>query len=147
MCAPNTIAAKDPLGLAAGIATGGLYTAGTGAAQVFGGKPGTNIDEMTEEDTNKYLATLESKRAEADAKHGAGYTDKLVGIVKGRYKAKSDEARAILAPDLTVKAVQEARKRQARQLTLGQGRRSTFLSGPAGDTSAKPLAYKSLFGQ
>jgi hypothetical protein len=65
-------------------------------------------------------------------------------------KAKQDDineaARKLIPPDLTDKAVQEARARAARQLTLGQGRRSTFLTGPGGVTAPKPLAYKSLFG-
>lgn len=63
-------------------------------------------------------------------------------------KAAADEAtaRALIPPDLTDKAVQEARARQARQLTLGQGRRSTFLTGPQGVTAQKPLGYQTLLG-
>lgn len=58
----------------------------------------------------------------------------------------ADLARSMLPPDATDKAVQAARKRQALLLTMGRGRSSTFVSGPAGDTSAKPLGYRSLLG-
>lgn len=46
----------------------------------------------------------------------------------------------LVAPDLTDKAIQEARKRQL--LMPGQGRRSTFLTGPMGVEGAAPTVRR-----
>lgn len=75
---------------------------------------------------------------EADAAAAQAETDAAA------LKAEGDRLRA--TPDLTSAAVQEARRRAVRQLTLGSGRRSTFLTGTSGLTTPKPLSYTSTLG-
>lgn len=50
-----------------------------------------------------------------------------------------------LAPDLTDGRLQEMKKFQLYRLMQGRGRKSTFLTGPAGDTGA-PKTSKTMLG-
>lgn len=59
-------------------------------------------------------------------------------------EAKEKNFTGAVAPDLTDKAVQDARKRQ--MLRIGGGRKSTFLTGPAGLEGASPMGRKTALG-
>ena len=62
-------------------------------------------------------------------------------------KLEEDKANLLRnRPDMTDEAVLEARRRQAQLLMAGNGRKSTFLTGPLGDISSKPLGRKTLLG-
>lgn len=49
--------------------------------------------------------------------------------------------------DLTDETLQSARKSQLLRLLQGQGRKSTFLTGSAGDTSTPSLGFPKLYGR
>lgn len=68
------------------------------------------------------------------------------GVPAGTFNKAPVDDRPAPEPDLADLAVQEARRRQARLLGIGRGRRSTFLTGSSGLTGAGPLARQTLLG-
>ena len=61
-------------------------------------------------------------------------------------EAKLAAGKPAAAPDLTDETLTAARKAEAQRLKLGQGRASTFLTGPSGVTAAPTLRKKTLLG-
>lgn len=58
---------------------------------------------------------------------------------------KGDPSAPPSAPDLTDKLLGDSRKSQMLRTLSGRGRKSTFLTGPMGDTTIKPVR-KTLLG-
>lgn len=81
-----------------------------------------------EEWFNRYRQTKgESDLAEYDKLYGTKGGQPVDGA-----DAVAEQQKIAVAPDLTDEVIKKARKRQATLLTMGAGRRSTFLTGALG---------------